>query len=284
MFCRLTRLSAGGPLAGLIDELERARRCRFVTLRALDPGAAAELIQSSLEYRAPVEMSEIVRERTAGDPFLIQELSRALRGQPVEAAARLIPDTVIGLTELRLAALSQPALEATQLSSAFNGAFALDALAAAADLPPQEALAAMRAAEQAGLVQTTDDDQFELVAPLVRDAVRAIAFGGAGREVDRRISEALAVAPSRAEEPVMPILSPQAQDGLTRRQLEVLLLLSEGLTNQEIAERLVVSINTVNRHVSDTYRKIGVSNRVGAAAYAARTGLTSVRESAALVM
>jgi DNA-binding NarL/FixJ family response regulator len=67
--------------------------------------------------------------------------------------------------------------------------------------------------------------------------------------------------------------SPGGPDGLTKRQLEVLLLLAEGLTSQQIADRLVVSVNTVNRHVSDAYRKIGVSNRVGAAAYVARHGL-----------
>jgi len=61
--------------------------------------------------------------------------------------------------------------------------------------------------------------------------------------------------------------------GLTRRQREVLLLLAEGLTSQQIAERLVVSVNTVNRHIADIYRKIDASNRVGAAAYVARHGL-----------
>jgi DNA-binding CsgD family transcriptional regulator len=64
--------------------------------------------------------------------------------------------------------------------------------------------------------------------------------------------------------------------GLTRRQLEVLLLLAEGMTSQQIAERLVVSVNTVNRHVADIYRKIDASNRVGAAAYVARHGLSGL--------
>lgn len=61
--------------------------------------------------------------------------------------------------------------------------------------------------------------------------------------------------------------------GLTRRQLEVVALLGQGLRNVDIAERLVVSPKTVDHHVSAILRKLGVSNRVAAAEKAARLGL-----------
>ena len=55
--------------------------------------------------------------------------------------------------------------------------------------------------------------------------------------------------------------------GLTDRQLDVLGLLADGLTNAEIAERLVVSVRTVDHHVSDILGKLGVDSRRAAAAY-----------------
>ena len=57
--------------------------------------------------------------------------------------------------------------------------------------------------------------------------------------------------------------------GLTPRQVEVLELLAEGLTNAEIADRLVVSIRTVDHHVSTVLQKLGVSSRKEAAERAA---------------
>ena len=56
--------------------------------------------------------------------------------------------------------------------------------------------------------------------------------------------------------------------GLTGRQLEVLELLGQGLTNAEIADRLVVSPRTAEHHVQDIYARIGVSTRAGDALYA----------------
>ena len=60
---------------------------------------------------------------------------------------------------------------------------------------------------------------------------------------------------------------------LTVREREVLRLVADGLTNQQIAERLVVSHHTVHRHVTNLLRKLGVSSRSAAAVHAVRAGL-----------
>ena len=68
--------------------------------------------------------------------------------------------------------------------------------------------------------------------------------------------------------------APQPPSGvLTRRELEVVRLIAAGLTNADIAERLVVSEHTVHRHVSNILGKLGVPSRAAAASLAARRGL-----------
>ncbi|MEX2194045.1 MAG: LuxR C-terminal-related transcriptional regulator [Thermoleophilaceae bacterium] len=62
-------------------------------------------------------------------------------------------------------------------------------------------------------------------------------------------------------------------DGVTPREREVLALLAEGLTNREIAERLVLSEHTVHRHVTNILRKLELPSRAAAAAHAVRSGL-----------
>jgi len=61
--------------------------------------------------------------------------------------------------------------------------------------------------------------------------------------------------------------------GLTKREVEVLRLVASGRSNQEIADELVISLNTAIRHVSNIFAKTGVANRAEAATYATRHGL-----------
>ena len=66
--------------------------------------------------------------------------------------------------------------------------------------------------------------------------------------------------------------------GLTTREVEVLRLLSRGLSNKQIAERLVISRKTVDNHVEHIYTKIGVSNRARASLFASRHALMGPAE------
>ena len=62
-------------------------------------------------------------------------------------------------------------------------------------------------------------------------------------------------------------------DGLTRREVEILRLIAQGLSNRELAERLVISENTVTNHVRSILLKTGASNRTMASRYAAEHGV-----------
>jgi DNA-binding NarL/FixJ family response regulator len=65
----------------------------------------------------------------------------------------------------------------------------------------------------------------------------------------------------------------QADSGLSSREVEVLRLVAAGRSNAQIADELVISQNTVIRHVSNIFAKIGAANRAEAASYATRNGI-----------
>jgi DNA-binding CsgD family transcriptional regulator len=67
--------------------------------------------------------------------------------------------------------------------------------------------------------------------------------------------------------------SGQALASLSAREREVLAALADGLTNQELAERLFISERTANRHLSNIFTKLGVRNRTSAARVAIEAGL-----------
>ncbi|HET7450306.1 MAG TPA: alpha/beta fold hydrolase [Gaiellaceae bacterium] len=67
--------------------------------------------------------------------------------------------------------------------------------------------------------------------------------------------------------------APRGGEALTPREREVLGLVAKGMSDPEIARRLVVSPHTVHRHVANILRKLDMNSRAAAAAHAARTGI-----------
>lgn len=67
---------------------------------------------------------------------------------------------------------------------------------------------------------------------------------------------------------------PPTEEPLTEREMDVLRLVAQGLTNQEIAESLMIGVGTVRTHVSNILAKLHLANRTQAALYALREGLT----------
>jgi DNA-binding CsgD family transcriptional regulator len=63
--------------------------------------------------------------------------------------------------------------------------------------------------------------------------------------------------------------------GISKREYEVLLLLSKGFSNQEIADKLFVSINTIKTHTSNLYEKLNAKNRTQVLIIAKQKGVLS---------
>ncbi|MGD8491255.1 MAG: response regulator transcription factor [Anaerolineae bacterium] len=76
-----------------------------------------------------------------------------------------------------------------------------------------------------------------------------------------------------------PSARPPTPDPLTDRELEVLSLVAKGLSNPEIAQRLVITEATVRTHVSNILSKLHLANRVQATLYALQEGITSLDSS-----
>jgi DNA-binding NarL/FixJ family response regulator len=75
--------------------------------------------------------------------------------------------------------------------------------------------------------------------------------------------------------PAEPPPAPPAVDELTPREQEVLSLLTQGLSNPEICERLVISEATAKTHVARILQKLGLRDRVQAVIYAYESGLVT---------
>jgi DNA-binding NarL/FixJ family response regulator len=122
-------------------------------------------------------------------------------------------------------------------------------------------LGALRAGARGYLTKDAGADQ-------IRAAVEAVARGEAA--LDPAIQHHVIAALS---EPAPAESAPDLPDGLTPREVEVLALIAEGLTNAEIADRLVVSGATVKTHVNHIFAKTGARDRAQAVVYAYGHGL-----------
>ncbi len=73
-----------------------------------------------------------------------------------------------------------------------------------------------------------------------------------------------------------PAMDSSPKNPLTQREVEVLKLVAQGLSNQNIADELVVSERTVGKHVGNILEKLHLENRTQAALYALREGLSTL--------
>jgi HD-GYP domain-containing protein (c-di-GMP phosphodiesterase class II) len=129
---------------------------------------------------------------------------------------------------------------------------------------------ASRVLAAADAYQTLVEERPDAVAVPVETAAKQLrAEAHAGRLDGDAVEAVLEAAGHRAH------ARPSRPAGLTERQVEVLKLLAAGLSNRDIADRLVISRRTAEHHVQDVYTKIGASTRAAAALFAMEHGLLS---------
>ncbi|MDA9462393.1 MULTISPECIES: response regulator transcription factor [Enterococcus] len=98
----------------------------------------------------------------------------------------------------------------------------------------------------------------------IADAIRATQRGE--RVLEPEVTSKMMEKMSRRNEPIL-------HDDLTNRENEILMLISEGKSNQEIADELFITLKTVKTHVSNILAKLEVEDRTQAAIYAFKHGL-----------
>ncbi|GGZ89488.1 response regulator [Streptomyces echinoruber] len=176
--------------------------------------------------------------------------------EAVRLVAELAPDVV--LMDLRMPRCD--GVEATRRIRADHPGTQVVVLTTYAD--DDSLFPALRAGARGYLTKDAGGDE------IVR-AVHSVLSGDAGLSpgIQRRLLERL----SQDERP--PAAPDPAPDGLTARETEVLVLIAEGLSNQQIARRLHVSTATVKTHINNLFAKTGLKDRAQAVRYAYGKGL-----------
>jgi DNA-binding NarL/FixJ family response regulator len=209
----------------------------------------------------------------------------------------LVDDQELVRTGFRMVLDAQP--DMTVVGEAADGlaavefarAHSADVMVMDARMPRMDGVAATRQIRQAGdrprvlMLTTFDLDEYAFAALkagasgfLLKDvppeellfAIRAVHSGDAvvAPSTTRRLLDRFA--------PMLPAADPQAAselEELTERERQVLILVAQGLSNAELAQRLFVSEATVKTHVGRILAKLGLRDRVQAVVYAYENGL-----------
>ncbi|MEU6144656.1 response regulator transcription factor [Streptomyces sp. NPDC047081] len=176
--------------------------------------------------------------------------------EAVQLVAELAPDVV--LMDLRMPRCD--GVEATRRIRAEHPGTQVVVLTTFAD--DESLFPALRAGARGYLTKDAGGDE------IVR-AVQSVLSGDAGLSpsIQRRLLERLSEPAPRPAAPAEP------PDGLTAREIEVLVLIAEGLSNTEIGRKLHVSTATVKTHINNMFTKTGLKDRAQAVRYAYAKGI-----------
>jgi DNA-binding NarL/FixJ family response regulator len=146
-------------------------------------------------------------------------------------------------------------------------------------MPRMDGIEAIRRLQVPAIALTTYADDASVLGAL-RAGARGYLTKDAGAEDIRAAVQAVAgggtvLDPAIQHHVVAAVNTPAPSHDLTPREAEVLSLIAEGLTNAEIADRLVVSHATVKSHVNHIFAKLGVRDRAQAVVFAYSNGLAN---------
>jgi DNA-binding NarL/FixJ family response regulator len=195
----------------------------------------------------------------------IELVASAADGEEALALAERHRPQVV-LMDLRMPRLD--GIEATQQLRERDPDVRVIALTTYAD--DESVLGALRAGARGYLTKDASSED-------IRTAILTVAAGDAALDpaVQHHVVAALARDDRETGGDRSKIAAAELPDGLTPREAEVLALIAEGLTNAEIAERLLVSQTTVKSHINHLFAKAGLRDRAQAVNYAYRTGLAT---------
>jgi DNA-binding CsgD family transcriptional regulator len=300
--CSAEALIAGGRLEDAERELARALRIAEESGthgRCVDPRAR---LADLLVRQGRFEEAEQLLPGADGDGWTVRARAQLhlARGEPTAAALvlerrlrQIGATSLLAVTVLDLLVLAR--LDERRVDAAREAADALEALAASAQIDRVTAYAERARGRVASAADPTGGlDQLERATAVFSSLGMELEVGRtrldlarALRTVDRQAAiaegrnamSALHAAGAGYERDMAAALlrelgdesrphASRAVDDLTRREVEVLRLLGEGLTNSEIAGRLFISTKTAGNHVSSILMKLGLRNRSQAAALA----------------
>lgn len=212
------------------------------------------------------EMSEIIRVLVADDHAIVREGLRALLS--TEPGMQLVGEAADGEEAIRLYQKLRP-----------------DLLLLDIKMPRKDGILVTREIRrldpQARILIITSFSEEDQVIPAIKaGALGYLLKDMASQELLQAIREVRdgkaylhpAIARKVLSEVSRPAEKQRAEDLLSEREITVLRLLAEGLTNQEIANRLVISDRTVRNHVGSILSKLDLDNRTQAALFAIKRG------------
>ncbi|MBD5657825.1 MAG: response regulator transcription factor [Candidatus Eremiobacteraeota bacterium] len=215
------------------------------------------------ELSAPIATAVVADRDTTRDALLAliaeePELAVAGSASSLEDGARLLdmPDVQVILVNLPLSEHLDrpPGIEFIRRAKSLRPDVGI--LSLKRDIDEHRLRAALDAGADACCLATTS-------AGRLVQAIKAVAAGATW--LDQEISRSLFHPPQAPKAPGGPHISP--------REREILRLLTDGYTNEEIAERLSCASATVKTHLLHLFRKLGVRDRVSAAVFALRGNL-----------